>query len=44
MDIDPGYVDVAVLRWQRFAGQSAVPDGDGRTFHEITRARRRNAA
>jgi DNA modification methylase len=43
MDIDPDYVDVAVLRWQRYTGLSAVLDGDGRTFDEIARARRRNA-
>jgi DNA modification methylase len=43
MDIDPTYVDVAVLRWQRFTGQEAVLDGDGRTFEEIARVRRRNA-
>src|ERR1019366_2968051 len=43
MDIDPSYVDVAVLRWQRYTGQSAVLDGDGRTFEEIARVRGRNA-
>jgi len=42
MDIDPIYVDVAVLRWQRYSCQSAVLDGDGRTFDEIARARRKN--
>jgi DNA modification methylase len=44
MDIDPKYVDVAVLRWQRFSGQQAVLDGDGRTFDEIARARTREIA
>ena len=44
MDIDPKYVDVAVLRWQRFSGQQAVLDGDGRTFEEIARVRRREVA
>jgi DNA modification methylase len=42
MDIDPGYVDVAMLRWQRYTGKSAVLDGDGRTFDEIARLRLRN--
>jgi ParB-like chromosome segregation protein Spo0J len=42
MDIDPRYVDVAVLRWQRYTGQFAVLDGDGQTFDEIARLRRRN--
>jgi ParB-like chromosome segregation protein Spo0J/DNA modification methylase len=44
MDIDPKYVDVAVLRWQRFSGQQAVLDGDRRTFEEIARLRRREVA
>jgi len=44
MDIDPKYVDVAVLRWQRYTGQKAVLDGDRRTFEEIARARRRKVA
>jgi DNA modification methylase len=44
MDVDPKYVDVAVLRWQRFIGQQAVLDGDGRTFEEIARVRRREVA
>ena len=44
MEIDPQYVDVAVLRWQRFTGKQAVLDGDRRTFDEITRVRRKEAA
>ncbi len=44
MDIDPRYVDVAVLRWQRFSGRQAVLDGDGWTFEEIARVRRREVA
>ena len=44
VEIDPRYVDVAVLRWQRFTGKQAVLDGDGRTFEEIGRARRREVA
>jgi DNA modification methylase len=42
IDIDPIYVDMAVLRWERYTGQKAVLDGDGRTFEEIARARKRN--
>jgi len=42
IDIDPSCVDVAVLRWQRYTGRSAVLDSDGRTFEEIARVRRRN--
>jgi DNA modification methylase len=44
MEIDPRYVDVAVLRWQQFTGKHAMLDGDGRIFEEIARARRREVA
>jgi hypothetical protein len=44
MDLDAKYVDVAVLRWQRFSGKQAVLDGDLRTFEEIARVRRREVA
>jgi DNA modification methylase len=39
IDIDPRYVDVAVSRWQEFAGERATLEGDGRTFGEIKTAR-----
>jgi DNA modification methylase len=35
IDIDPLYVDVAVLRWEEFTGQPATLEGDGRTFQQI---------
>jgi DNA modification methylase len=35
IDIDPRYVDVAVIRWQEFTGQEATLDGDGRTFEQV---------
>jgi ParB-like chromosome segregation protein Spo0J len=44
IEIDPRYVDLAVMRWQRFAGQKAVLDGNGRTFEQIARSRRRQSA
>lgn len=44
MDLDARWVDVAVLRWQRLSGKQAVLDGDGQTFEEIARARRREGA
>lgn len=31
----PVYVDVAVRRWQAFAGQAAVLEGTGATFEAI---------
>lgn len=39
MEIAPGYVDVAVQRWQAFTGKPATLDGDNRTFAEIAQAR-----
>src|SRR6266481_3449208 len=35
LEIDPGYVDVAVRRWQMFAGSDAVHVASGLTFEEI---------
>jgi DNA modification methylase len=43
IDIDPKYVDVAVLRWQQFSGRHAILDGDVRTFEEIAAERRKEA-
>ena len=44
IDIDPRYVDVAVQRWEQFAGRKAVLEGDGRTFAQVASARRREVA
>ncbi len=38
MELDPGYVDVIVQRWEDRTGGKAI-DGDGRTFEELTAAR-----
>jgi DNA modification methylase len=35
LELDPAYVDVAVLRWQAFTGEAAVLEADGRTFAEV---------
>ena len=35
IDIDPKYVDVAIQRWQKLAGTSAVLASDGRTFNQV---------
>ena len=40
MELDPKYVDVVVLRWQRLTGKKATLDGDGRTFEEIAAERK----
>jgi DNA modification methylase len=39
IELSPAYVDVAVRRWQDFAGKQATLDGDGRTFDEIAAKR-----
>jgi DNA modification methylase len=44
IDIDPNYVDVAVRRWQDFAGAEATLEGDGRTFAEVAAERLEEAA
>jgi DNA modification methylase len=44
IDIDPKYIDVAVIRWQKFTGRQATLDGDGRTFDEVAKERREDAA
>ena len=40
MELDPRYVDVAVLRWQALTGKPAVLAGEDRTFDDIAAARR----
>lgn len=44
IEINPIYVDVAVKRWQDFTGEAAVLDGDGRTFDEVSAARKAASA
>ena len=39
LEIEPGYVDVIVKRWQEFVGKDATLDGNGRTFNEVAAAR-----
>jgi DNA modification methylase len=38
LELDPGYADVAVQRWQAFAAADATLEGDGRTFDAIRAA------
>jgi DNA modification methylase len=35
IELDPKYVDVIILRWQAWAGATAVLEGDGRTYEEV---------
>lgn len=38
IDIDAGYVDLAVVRWQQFTGRSATLE-DGRSFEQVSEQR-----
>jgi DNA modification methylase len=44
IELDPKYVDTVILRWEEFAGGTAVLEGDGRTFEEIAAGREAAAA
>jgi DNA modification methylase len=44
LELDPAYVDVAVLRWRAFAGQEAVLQADGRSFAAVAGERCPEAA
>jgi hypothetical protein len=33
--LNPAYVDVAIERWQNFTGQTAILDGEDRTFADL---------
>lgn len=39
IEIDGGYVDTAVRRWQQFTGAAATLAGDGRSFEELAASR-----
>ena len=39
LDIDPAYVDVAVKRWQKLTGLTAVLASDGREFDQVAAER-----
>ena len=40
MELDPKYVDVIVQRWQDYTGNTAVLDGEHRTFDELKAPRK----
>ena len=35
MEIDPGYCDVAIRRWQDFTGMMATREADNKTYTEL---------
>ncbi len=39
VEINPSYVDIAVMRWQSFTGKQAVLDGSHETFEDVKRER-----
>lgn len=39
MELNPLFIDVIVLRWQKFTGKQATLEGDGRTFEAVGRER-----
>lgn len=39
LEIEPRYIDVAILRWQQLTKLEAILEGDGRSFEEIKAAR-----
>jgi DNA modification methylase len=39
IELSPNYIDVAVLRWQAFAGAEATLEGDGRSFAAVAEQR-----
>ncbi|MFO1176035.1 MAG: DNA methyltransferase [Paracoccaceae bacterium] len=43
LELDPAYVDVAVMRWQAFTGKAAVRAGDGRSFADVAAERQAEA-
>jgi DNA modification methylase len=44
MELDPKYADCICRRFQEYTGKSAVLDGDGRSFEEVSRERLKEAA
>ena len=41
LEIDSGYVDVTILRWQNLTGKQALLEGSGQTFDQVAAERRR---
>lgn len=39
LELDPAYVDVAVMRWQQLTGETATLEGQGTSFDDVARQR-----
>ena len=39
VELNPEYVDMAVMRWQSYTNRKAILDEDGRTFDDIAELR-----
>lgn len=44
IELDPRFIDVIVLRWQRLCGKAAMLEGAGRSFDDVTAERVPQAA
>jgi DNA modification methylase len=42
IELDPGYADVCIRRWEKAAGQQAVHAGTGFTFYEMAAHRHKD--
>lgn len=43
IDLDPGYVDVTIARWQQMTGKQAVHQASGKSFEELGQERSNEA-
>ena len=39
VELNPEYVDMAILRWQNYTSRSAILSGNGKTFDSVARER-----
>ncbi len=44
IELEPGYVDVTIRRWEAYTGQEARMEGDGRSFAAVADERLQRAA
>jgi DNA modification methylase len=44
IELEPKYCDVIIRRYLEYSGKEASLEGDGRTFHQVSKARKSGAA